>query len=117
MHFYHKDVNNDLVIYHVVKTATDYKDLADKVYTHTEYHTEWANLIYEWKQKGYIEYVTTDTFTGVSDCIFRITFVGGTKPVEFIAELEKYFNGKDCFSLSDNVYTVGYTSIKLMGTK
>ena len=74
-------------------TATDYKQIADKLHTHSEYDTEWEDKLREWEEKGYFKSCGTSRFEGDTAIIIILYFQDSKdKLKEFIVELYKYFN-------------------------
>ena len=90
---YKTDSQSNLVMTIKVHTATDYKKVDDKMYTHSEYEAEWDCKLGEWKQKEYWEHYHIEILQGRQKVIFILQFVGGRyKAKELIAEIENYFN-------------------------
>jgi hypothetical protein len=90
---YKTDSQSNLVMTIKVHTATDYKKVDDKLYTHSEYDAEWDNKLCQWREKEYFERDHIERYEGRQSVIFELTFSSGrAKRKEFIQELNEYFD-------------------------
>ena len=90
---YKTDYQSNLFMYIEVESASDYKKIDDKLYTHSEYDDKWDSKLGEWKQKDYYGYFHTDRLQGNRKVIFILQFTDGrAKRKEFIQELNEYFD-------------------------
>ena len=96
--------DRSLAVYYTARTAKEYATVNNKLYTHTEYNTEWHKKTYDWMTAGYFKYVTTEEFMGNDHCIFKITFLEVNLSEEFIKDFDIYMNGYTFGS----VYSVEY---------
>ena len=107
---YKTDYHSNLYMYIEVDSAADYKKIDDKLYTHSEYETEWHCKLAEWYEKGYAKDCLIDVLEGRTKVMIILQFVGARfKAKEFIPELEKHFNHE---YRSLDVTSVYYTELK-----
>jgi hypothetical protein len=59
------------------------------MHTHTEYDTDWSNLIYEWRKKEYFKYHIVEQMVAENSVITLIEFTN-SRNEDFIKELSNY---------------------------
>jgi len=113
---YKTDYQSNLFMYIEIDTAADYKKIADKIYSHTEYETEWDDKLGQWKEKEYWKDYGIELLQGREKIMFILQFIGGNyKTKEFIPELYNYFNINGSSSYDEDftcIYYTKFTSIK-----
>jgi hypothetical protein len=99
-----------LSVYIEMDTAIDYKQITDKLHTHSEYDTEWEDKLREWEEKEYFKHCGTSRFEGDTRVIIILHFLDSkAKLKEFITELYKYFN-IDSSSYDEDFAYINYTT-------
>lgn len=101
--------SSDLIVHYTAQTARDYSIMSKKLYTHTEYRTEWDKKAYDWIYRGYCKNVTEEEFRGEKDCIFRITFHKVKLCKEFLIEVNAYFS-----EFPEKAYCTKYMNIETL---
>jgi len=80
-------------MYIEMHTAADYKEIDDKLHTHSEYDSEWSDKLRQWEEKEYFKHCSISRFKGDTAIIIILHFMNSKdKLEEFIVELYKYFN-------------------------
>ncbi len=112
---YKTDYQSNLFMYIEVESAVDYKKIDSKLYSHTEYQTEWDDKLGQWREKEYWKDYNIELLQGEVKVMFIIQFIGGNyKTKEFIPELYNYFN-IDGSSYDEDftcIYYTKFTSVK-----
>ena len=104
MLFYEKSINGNLHVHYTSVSAMGYVNFEKKIHTHTEYDTEWSNLLSDWKSKKYFRWYNINMFYGTEECIFRLDFIGVDLTEEFIKELNRHLN--DYAEENENVHQI-----------
>jgi len=81
-----------LILHYTAKTAKDYATMSAKLFSHSEYDTEWDEKVQEWRSKGYFKHVFKEEFRGYTDYIFRISFHELNICKEFLEDINNYFS-------------------------
>ena len=98
-----------LSMYIEMHTAADYKEIDDKLHTHSEYDSEWSDKLREWEEKEYFKSCGTSRFKGDTAIIIILYFQDSKdKLEEFIVELYKYFN-MDSSPYNETYAYINYT--------
>jgi hypothetical protein len=90
---YNRTPQSSLIVYLFCVTAHDHYKISEKIHTHSEYDTEWANLLYYLSaEKGYFEHWYQETMVGHESIILSLTFTKVSNYQELITEIDKYLN-------------------------
>jgi hypothetical protein len=82
-----------LELTYTATTAREFIDFQAKTITHSEYATDWSQMIRDWTTKEYFKWVQVESFKGIEHVIFRITFIDVvTYENDFLKELTEYLN-------------------------
>jgi hypothetical protein len=80
-----------LELTYTATTARSFIDFQAKTITHSEYDTDWSRITSDWISKEYFKWVQVESFKGIEDVIFRITFIEiVTYENDFLKELVEY---------------------------
>lgn len=90
--FFSTEVSN-LTIYFQFDSAASYTKFLIKTHTHSEYDTEFSDVLDGWKTKKYYDYFLKEELVGHSTVIALWKFSGGNCcSDEFKKELQAYFD-------------------------
>lgn len=103
---FEKSFNGELFLYVKCTTAADQTNFERKIFTHSEYTTEWDSKIDEWLEKGYFKFYHREDLIGSQIVITVFTFTQSLSD-ELIKEICKYFEGPPFFP---GIYIAEYKS-------
>lgn len=90
---YNRTPQSSLVVYLFCETARDHYKISEKIHTHSEYDTEWSNLMdILGGETKYFEHWYQETMIGHENVIISLTFTKVHLHQELITEIDKYLN-------------------------
>ena len=87
-----KTSQGELKVYIEVESAAEHKNIEDKLYTHSEYSTDYEHKLSDWNDKKYYIHYIKEVLQGHKSVIFILLFTDVDNIHEFITELNKYFD-------------------------
>ncbi len=84
-------MNGCMRVYIHTFSAVDQAKFTNKLYSHSEYDTNWSRKISEWIDKSYCKDYIKEDMIGRDSCITVLTFIDISSTTDFIQELNGYF--------------------------
>jgi hypothetical protein len=100
-----KTLSGDLVVYVHCTAAADQHKFEKKLFTHSEYMSEWDAKLDEWLQKEYYKHYLQETLVGRETVITTLTFINGRND-DLIKELSSYLEESKLYGY----YLIEYNS-------
>jgi len=90
---YDKDLSGNLAVYIHCKTAGDYYDINNKMYVHSEYDTEWDQLMARLVELKYFNHYDKQELKSAGNVIILLEFISCSQKDMLIKELNVYLEG------------------------